>query len=116
MYIFLFIILNYFKKGYLACTLLLNETHELLTLITNSIKRDLKSRNPNVQCLALTAIANVGGKEFAESLSQDVQKLLISGDTKNIVRKKSALTKSYYYIRKINFIKKCKRSIHLVKF
>jgi len=78
--------------GYLACTLLLHEGHELLTLITNSIKRDLNSRDVNYQCLALTAVANVGGKEFAEALTQDVQKLLVSGETRNIVRKKAALT------------------------
>jgi AP-2 complex subunit alpha len=78
--------------GYLACTLLLNENHELVTLITNSIKRDLASRDPNDQCLGLTAIANVGGKEQAEALADDVQKLLLSGDTKLLVRKKAALT------------------------
>jgi AP-2 complex subunit alpha len=77
--------------GYLACTLLLNENHELVTLITNSIKRDLTQKDPNVQCLALTATANIGGKEQAESLAQDVQKLLVSGDTKLLVRKKAAL-------------------------
>lgn len=78
--------------GYLACTLLLNEGHELLTLITNSIKRDLASRDPNDQCLGLTAIANIGGKEQAEALADDVQKLLLTGDTKLLVRKKAALT------------------------
>lgn len=78
--------------GYLACTLLLNENHELVTLITNSIKNDLNMKDPNLQCLALTATANVGGKEQAEALAQDVQKLLVSGDTKLLVRKKAALT------------------------
>lgn len=79
--------------GYLACTVLLHENHELVTLITHSIKRDLNSKtNPDEQCLALTAIANIGGKEQAEALSQDVQKLLVSADTKQIVRKKAALT------------------------
>ncbi len=65
--------------GYLACTLLLNENHELVTLITNCIKRDLNSQNPNDQCLGLTAIANIGGKEAAEALTQYVQKLLVEG-------------------------------------
>jgi AP-2 complex subunit alpha len=57
----------------------LNENHELLTLITNSIKRDLSSKDPNDQCLGLTAIANIGGKEQAEALADDVQKLLLNG-------------------------------------
>ena len=30
------------------------------------------------QCLALTAIANVGGKEFAEAMAQDVQKIVLN--------------------------------------
>eukprot|EP01027_Heterolobosea_sp_BB2_P019911 GEZU01028060.1.p1 GENE.GEZU01028060.1~~GEZU01028060.1.p1 ORF type:complete len:1005 (-),score=379.00 GEZU01028060.1:294-3308(-) len=78
--------------GYLACTLLLNENHELLTLITNSIKQDLVNKNvENFQCLALCAIANVGGKDFAEALAQDVQKILVAGETKSLVRKKAAL-------------------------
>eukprot|EP00667_Euglena_gracilis_P001518 EG_transcript_1519 len=77
--------------GYLACTLLLNENHELLTLITNSIKADLISNKEHFQCLALTAVANVGGKEFAEAMAQDVQKIVLHRDTKGIVRKKSAL-------------------------
>lgn len=63
----------------MACTLLLDENHDFLTLITNAIKKDLNDREQNYQCLALTAIANVGGKSYAEELSQDVQKLLVSG-------------------------------------
>jgi AP-2 complex subunit alpha len=81
-----------FQKGYLAVTLLLDESNDILTLVTNSIKKDLVSKQENPQCLALTCIGNVGGKEFAESLAQEVQTLLVAGDTKTLVRKKSALT------------------------
>ena len=41
---------------------------------------------------ALNSICNVGGKEFAEALSNDVLKLLTANLTKSYVRKKSALT------------------------
>eukprot|EP01080_Neovahlkampfia_damariscottae_P005075 gene5075-8675_t len=78
--------------GYLAVTLLLDESNDILTLVTNSIKKDLVSKQENPQCLALTCIGNVGGKEFAESLAQEVQKLLVASDTRTLVRKKSALT------------------------
>eukprot|EP01028_Stygiella_incarcerata_P010201 TRINITY_DN515_c0_g1_i1.p1 TRINITY_DN515_c0_g1~~TRINITY_DN515_c0_g1_i1.p1 ORF type:complete len:1037 (-),score=231.97 TRINITY_DN515_c0_g1_i1:2792-5548(-) len=78
--------------GYLACTLLLNETSELLTLITNSVGRDLASRNELFQCLALTAIANVGGKEFSEALASEVQRVLLDRRSSAIVVKKAALT------------------------
>eukprot|EP00762_Andalucia_godoyi_P001586 ANDGO_00198.mRNA.1 AP-2 complex subunit alpha-1 len=78
--------------GYLACTLLLDETHELLTLIINSVAQDLLSNNENFQCLALTAIANVGGKQFAEALCGEVIKVLTERETKTPAVKKAALT------------------------
>jgi AP-2 complex subunit alpha len=59
--------------GYLAVTLFLHEDHELLHLVVNSIRKDLLNN-----CLALHAIANVGGKEMGEALSSDVHRLLIS--------------------------------------
>lgn len=64
--------------GYLAVTLFLHEQHELLHLVVNSIRKDLMSHNELFNCLALHAIANVGGREMGESLSGDVHRLLIS--------------------------------------
>jgi AP-2 complex subunit alpha len=64
--------------GYLAVTLFLHEQHELLHLVVNSIRKDLLDHNELNNCLALHAIANVGGKEMAEALSSDVHRLLIS--------------------------------------
>uniref|UniRef100_A0A7S4F9F0 AP-2 complex subunit alpha n=1 Tax=Chrysotila carterae TaxID=13221 RepID=A0A7S4F9F0_CHRCT len=78
--------------GYAWCALMLREGDDLLRLIINSIRVDLISKNENAVCLALNAICNVGGKEFAESLSSDVIKLLTSNVTKTYVRKKAALT------------------------
>merc|ERR1719375_3056967 len=71
---------------------MLREGDELLRLIINSIRSDLISKQDNATCLALNAICNVGGKEFAEALSGDVLKLLTSHMTKTYVRKKAALT------------------------
>ncbi|KAK9464772.1 Clathrin/coatomer adaptor, adaptin-like protein [Lipomyces arxii] len=78
--------------GYLATSLLLNENHDLINLVVNSIRKDLNDQNELFNCLALHAIANVGGREMAESLASDVHRLLISPVTKSIVRKKAALT------------------------
>ena len=78
--------------GYSWCALMLREGDELLRLIINSIRVDLISTNDNAVCLALNAICNVGGKEFAEALSTDVLKLLTSNMTRTYVRKKAALT------------------------
>jgi len=64
--------------GYLAVTLFLHEQHELLHLVVNSIRKDLNDNNELYNCLALHAIANVGGKEMGEALAADVHRLLIS--------------------------------------
>ena len=64
--------------GYLAVTLFLNERHDFLHLVVNSIKKDLLDHNELNNCLALHAIANVGGREMGEALSPDVHRLLIS--------------------------------------
>lgn len=64
--------------GYLAMTLFLHEKHELLHLVVNSIRKDLLDHNELFNCLALHAIANVGGREMGEALGAEVHRLLIS--------------------------------------
>ena len=66
------------QVGYMVAACLLNETNEVLRLVINSVRNDIIGRNETAQCLALTMVANVGGKEFAESLAPDVMKLLVS--------------------------------------
>ncbi|KID62115.1 AP-2 complex subunit alpha-2 [Metarhizium brunneum] len=78
--------------GYLAMTLFLHEKHELLHLVVNSIRKDLLDHNELFNCLALHAIANVGGREMGEALSSEVHRLLISPTSKSFVKKKAALT------------------------
>ncbi|KZF22779.1 Adaptor protein complex AP-2 alpha subunit [Xylona heveae TC161] len=78
--------------GYLAVTLFFHEQHELLHLVVNSIRKDLLDYNELNNCLALHAIANVGGREMGEALSADVHRLLISPTSKAFVKKKAALT------------------------
>ncbi|KIN03659.1 hypothetical protein OIDMADRAFT_193431 [Oidiodendron maius Zn] len=78
--------------GYLAMTLFLHEQHELLHLVVNSIRKDLTDHNELFNCLALHAIANVGGREMGEALSGEVHRLLISPASKPFVKKKAALT------------------------
>lgn len=95
--------------------------HEFLRLVINSIRNDITSRNDTFQALGLVLVSNgaarrgvparrarralvlkhvpwhaawrfaVGGKEFAESLAADVQRLLVTGAVRPIVRKKAAL-------------------------
>lgn len=78
--------------GYLAVTLFLHEQHDLLHLVVNSIRKDLLDHNEINNCLALHAIANVGGREMGEALCADVHRLLISPTSKSFVKKKAALT------------------------
>ncbi|KAG5647992.1 hypothetical protein DXG03_007026 [Asterophora parasitica] len=79
-------------QGYLAVTLLMHENSEFLRLVVNSIRKDLDGNNEIDNCLALHAIANVGGSEMAEALAEDVHRLLISPTSQTFVKKKAALT------------------------
>ncbi|ETO31381.1 hypothetical protein RFI_05740, partial [Reticulomyxa filosa] len=79
------------QVGYVGVSLLLIEYTEMLRLCIQTIKNDLSSQNEVFQALALTCIANVGGVEFAEALTSDVQQLLVSGSSLAMVRKKAAL-------------------------
>ncbi|BGP29605.1 hypothetical protein JCM10296v2_001344 [Rhodotorula toruloides] len=78
--------------GYLALTLLMHENSDIVRLVVNSIRKDLDEMNETTNCLALHAIANVGGAEMAEALAPDVHRLLISPTSKSFVKKKAALT------------------------
>ncbi|KAI0322331.1 Adaptor protein complex AP-2 alpha subunit [Amylostereum chailletii] len=78
--------------GYLAVTLLMHENSDFLRLVVNSIRKDLDENNEVNNCLALHAIANVGGTEMAEALCEDVHRLLISPTSQSMVKKKAALT------------------------
>ena len=60
-------------------TLLLNERNDLINLVVNSIRRDLvEIHNELWNCMALHAVANIGGREMGEALGPDVYRLLVS--------------------------------------
>lgn len=79
------------QVGYIVTSCLLNENHEFLRLAINTVRNDIIGRNETFQCLALTMVGNIGGREFSESLAPDVQKILISSSCRPLVRKKAAL-------------------------
>ena len=56
----------------------MHENSDLVRFVVNSIRKDLDDINEIHNCLALHAIANIGGKEMAESLAGDVHRLLVS--------------------------------------
>ncbi|XP_059481264.1 AP-2 complex subunit alpha isoform X2 [Neocloeon triangulifer] len=77
--------------GYLFISVLVNTRSDLINLINQSIKNDLQSRNPIHVNLALQCIANIGSKEMAEVFGHDIPKLLVSGDTMDVVKQSAAL-------------------------
>jgi AP-2 complex subunit alpha len=87
------------QVGYTVTSVLLNETHDFLRLVINSVREDIISRSETFQCLGLSLVANVGGREFADSLAADVQRVLCSNVIRPIVRKKAALALLRLYRR-----------------
>lgn len=77
--------------GYLFISVLVNTNSDLIKLIIQSIKNDLASRNPIHVNLAMQCIANIGSKDMAEAFGYDIPKLLVSGDTMDVVKQSAAL-------------------------
>ncbi|EKD01853.1 hypothetical protein A1Q2_03916 [Trichosporon asahii var. asahii CBS 8904] len=78
--------------GYLAITLLMHENSDIVRLVINSIRKDLEDSNEINNCLALHAIANLGGREMAEALADSTFRAMISPVSTTFVKKKAALT------------------------
>jgi AP-2 complex subunit alpha len=77
--------------GYMSTAVMLRNTDPQITLVVQAIKQDLESTQDPIQCLALCAIANIGGKELAEAVARDVERILFSRSIFPVVRKKAAL-------------------------
>ena len=77
--------------GYLFISVLISQNSDLINLINQSIKNDLNSRNPVHVSLALQCIANIGSKDMAEAFASEIPKLLVSGDTLDVVKQSAAL-------------------------
>lgn len=66
------------RIGYLGLSQLLDESSDILMLVTNSIKRDLNAKESYVVALGLTAIAEVSTAEMCRELYPEVKKLMKS--------------------------------------
>ncbi|KAH9971672.1 adaptin N terminal region-domain-containing protein [Lactifluus volemus] len=77
------------RLGYLGIMLLLDESQEVLTLVTNSLKNDMNHSNMYVVGLALCTFANISSEEMSRDLVNEIEKLLGSSNT--YIRKKAAL-------------------------
>lgn len=77
------------RTGYLAVTLFLNDDHDLIILIVNTIQKDLKSDNYLVVCAALNAVCRLINEETIPAVLPLVVELLSHG--KEAVRKKAVM-------------------------
>lgn len=83
--------LNFSNQGYLFISVLMNANNDLMKLIIQSIKNDLNSRNPIHVNLALQCIANIGSLEMAETFGNEIPRLLVTGETIDVVKQSAAL-------------------------
>ncbi|CAM4780291.1 unnamed protein product [Rotaria magnacalcarata] len=77
--------------GYLFISVIMNSSTEMKQLIIQNIRNDIQSRNPIFINLALQCVANIGDKEMATAFTQEIPRLLISGDTIDPVKQSAAL-------------------------
>lgn len=85
------------RSGYLATTLFLNEDHDLIILIVNTIQKDLKSDNFLVVSAALTAVCKLINEETIPAVLPQVVDLL--GHPKEHVRKKAVMALHRFHQR-----------------
>ncbi|XVF52223.1 hypothetical protein PTKIN_Ptkin05aG0002000 [Pterospermum kingtungense] len=83
------------RTGYLAVTLFLNEDHDLIILIVNTIQKDLKSDNYLVVCTALNAVCKLINEETIPAVLPQVVELL--SHPKEAVRKKAIMALHRFY-------------------
>lgn len=75
------------RLGYLAAMLLLDESKDLLTLLTNLLNNDLNHPNRYVVSLALTTLGFLSSSELARDLYPDVENILNTSKDPFLVKK-----------------------------
>ncbi|CAI6005864.1 unnamed protein product [Closterium sp. NIES-64] len=85
------------RTGYLACTLFLDDSHDLIILIVNTIQKDLKSDNYLVVCAALGAVCKLINEETIPAVLNPIVDLL--KHPKELVRKKAVMALQRFHQR-----------------
>lgn len=79
------------RIGYMALSQLMNESSELLMMITQAVKNDLNSTTSNfIVALGLTSIAEISTEDMCRELYTEVKKLMKS--TSSYIKKKAILS------------------------
>ncbi|XP_058521842.1 AP-4 complex subunit epsilon-1 [Ochotona princeps] len=77
------------RVGYLAVSLFLHESHELLLLLVNTVVKDLQSTNLLEVCMALTIVSQIFPREMIPAVLPLIEDKL--QHSKEIIRKKAVL-------------------------
>lgn len=78
------------RIGYMSLSQLMNESSELLMMVTQAIKNDLNSTSSNfIVALGLTSIAEISTEDMCRELYTEVKKLMKS--TSSYIKKKAIL-------------------------
>ncbi|XP_026877219.2 AP-4 complex subunit epsilon-1 isoform X1 [Electrophorus electricus] len=84
------------RAGYLAVSLFLNENHELLLLLVNTVLKDLQSTNIIEVCMALTVVSQIFPKDMIPAVLPLVEEKL--SHPKEIIRRKAVLALYKFYL------------------
>ncbi|XP_038155134.1 AP-4 complex subunit epsilon-1 [Cyprinodon tularosa] len=84
------------RVGYLAVSLFLNEGHELLLLLVNTVLKDLQSTNLIEVCMALTVVSQMFPKDMIPAILPLVEEKL--NHPKEIIRRKAVLALYKFYL------------------
>ncbi|KAJ0029447.1 hypothetical protein NQD34_004444 [Periophthalmus magnuspinnatus] len=84
------------RVGYLAVCLFLNENHELLLLLVNTVLKDLQSTNLIEVCMALTVVSQMFPKDMIPAILPLVEEKL--NHSKEIIRRKAVLALYKFYL------------------
>ncbi|XP_067827542.1 AP-4 complex subunit epsilon-1 [Heptranchias perlo] len=84
------------RVGYLAVSLFLNESHELLLLLVNTVLKDLQSINLLEVCMALTVASQLFPPDMIPAVLPLVEEKL--QHSKEIIRRKAVLALYKFYL------------------
>ncbi|XP_038669221.1 AP-4 complex subunit epsilon-1 [Scyliorhinus canicula] len=84
------------RVGYLAVSLFLNESHELLLLLVNTVLKDLQSTNLLEVCMALTVASQLFPPDMIPAVLPLVEEKL--QHSKEIIRRKAVLALYKFYL------------------
>ncbi|XP_040893945.1 AP-4 complex subunit epsilon-1 [Toxotes jaculatrix] len=84
------------RVGYLSVSLFLNESHELLLLLVNTVLKDLQSTNLIEVCMALTVVSQMFPKDMIPAILPLVEEKL--NHPKEIIRRKAVLALYKFYL------------------